>query len=67
MPEMSGDQLAAAIKGIVPTQPIILLTGFGDLMNASGERPAGVDVVVSKPVTLSVFREVLGRIPRNPG
>ena len=50
MPGMSGDELAASIKGIVPTVPFIMVTGFGDLMNSRGERPKGVDLVLPKPV-----------------
>ncbi|EDY16229.1 histidine kinase [Chthoniobacter flavus Ellin428] len=65
MPEMNGDQLAIEIKKLRPEQPIILLTGFGDLMAGSGEQPQGVDLVVSKPFTLATLRnamvEVLGR------
>jgi len=53
MPEMGGDQLAAAIERAAPDVPVIMLTGFGDLMGAKGERPPGVDAVVSKPVTLA--------------
>ena len=51
MPEMGGDQLAAAVKRLMPDKPIVMLTGFGELMAARGDRPKGVDVVVSKPVT----------------
>jgi len=35
---------------------VIVLTGLGDLMNEVGERPAGVDLVVAKPVTLAELR-----------
>src|SRR6185503_18913299 len=55
MPEMGGDQLATTIKQISPTKPIIMLTGFGDLMTVKGERPPSVDAVVSKPVTLDTL------------
>lgn len=65
MPEMNGDQLAIEVKKLRPEQPIILLTGFGDLMAGSGEQPQGVNRVVSKPFTLATLRnaivEVLGR------
>ena len=61
MPEMNGDALAAEIKKIAPEQPVILLTGFGDLMSGAGERPAGVDMVVSKPFTLSVLRDAIAK------
>jgi CheY-like chemotaxis protein len=59
MPEMNGDQLAIAIKKIAPMMPVILLTGFGDLMTGAGERPPGVDLVVSKPFTLNTLREAI--------
>ncbi len=62
MPGMSGDQLAGVIKRIAPTKPIILLTGFGDLMNESGEKSANLDFIVSKPITLSMFRDVLTQV-----
>jgi len=59
MPEVNGDVLAAEIKKINPRQPVILLTGFGDLMSGAGEKPDGVDLVVSKPFTLNSLREAL--------
>ncbi|MCZ6678830.1 MAG: PAS domain S-box protein [Candidatus Poribacteria bacterium] len=62
MPDMNGDQLAGFIKQIAPNKPVIMLTGFGDFMQAAGEHPAGVDVIVSKPVTLSAFRQALVKV-----
>ncbi|MBI1930043.1 response regulator [Candidatus Poribacteria bacterium] len=62
MPEMGGDQLAAAIKEIMPNVPVIMLTGFGDLMNAVDEKPAGVDMILSKPVGLTEFRAALEKL-----
>jgi PAS domain S-box-containing protein len=65
MPEMGGDQLALTIKQIAPNKPIIMLTGFGDLMDAKGEQPAAVDAVISKPVTMeslaSAIKQVIAR------
>jgi DNA-binding response OmpR family regulator len=61
MPEMNGDQLAAQIKLLRPDMPVILLTGFGDLMMDVGERPSGVDLVVSKPFTMTSLREALSK------
>ncbi len=61
MPEMNGDQLAIQIKKIKPEMPVILLTGFGDLMLDVGERPAGVDLIVSKPFTLHSLRAALSK------
>jgi DNA-binding NtrC family response regulator len=61
MPQMSGDLLTAAIKQVAPNKPVIMLTGFGNLMKASNEQPAGVDVLVSKPVTLGALRQALAQ------
>jgi CheY-like chemotaxis protein len=57
MPDMSGDQLAAAIKRYSPATPVLLLTGFADLMN--GECPEGVDAVLRKPATIAALRQTL--------
>jgi CheY-like chemotaxis protein len=62
MPEMGGDQLATTIKQLAPNKPIIMLTGFGDLMNVKGEQPAAVDAVVSKPVTLDSLTEAIRQV-----
>lgn len=61
MPEMSGDQLAAAIKTVAP-RPVILLTGFGDMMRATGEKPTGVDMILTKPITLNALREAVAAV-----
>ena len=66
MPEVGGDQLAAMVKEASPTTPVVLLTGFGDLMNAAGEKPEGVDLVVKKPIRLGTLREVLVKVT-DPG
>jgi len=62
MPELFGDKLAAAIKQASPLTPVILLTGFGNLMQAPPTGSAGPDVILSKPIRLSKFRETLASI-----
>jgi PAS domain S-box-containing protein len=62
MPDMSGDQVAAAVKSISPAMPVIMLTGFGSMMDAVDEKPAGVDLVVGKPVTISALRTALSKV-----
>ena len=59
MPDMSGDQVAAAIKSINPAVPVIMLTGFGSMMDDANEKPAGVDFIVGKPVTIPALRAAL--------
>jgi CheY-like chemotaxis protein len=66
MPEMNGDALAAEIKRVKPSQPVILLTGFGDLMASSGEKPTGVDLVVGKPFTLGTLRNAIAKVIEQP-
>jgi signal transduction histidine kinase len=66
MPEVNGDVLAAQIKKLNPHQPVILLTGFGDLMTGLGEKPEGVDLVVGKPFTLNSLRQAITTAIRLP-
>lgn len=61
MPAMNGTQLAGAIKKQAPDTPIILLTGFGEEMLAVGGRPAGVDIVLGKPITHADLRQAIFR------
>ena len=65
MPDMNGTQFATLIKQIAPNKPIILLTGFGDMMETSGEKQTCIDFLVSKPVTITTFREVLAKVSEN--
>ncbi len=62
MPRMNGDQLAAAVRLARPDTKIILLTGFGEVMAAQGEMPDHVDLVVSKPVTVTQLRAAVARL-----
>jgi FixJ family two-component response regulator len=62
MPMMSGEQLAAAAKRVSPKTPILLLTGTGERMIERNERPDGVDLVVSKPVTMKTLRDAVASL-----
>ena len=59
MPEMSGDKMVEAIKQADPKVPVILVTGFGALMEDSGERPKGVDLILRKPVTIGELQQAV--------
>jgi PAS domain S-box-containing protein len=61
MPDMNGDQVATAIKSANPAVPVVMLTGFGAMMEATGEKPDGVDLVVSKPVTIDGLRRAVAK------
>jgi signal transduction histidine kinase len=61
MPQMSGDQTAELIKQLHPSLPIILLTGFGALIEVTGSPPRAVDAVLGKPVSLGSLRETIDK------
>jgi signal transduction histidine kinase/CheY-like chemotaxis protein len=62
MPDMNGDHLARAIKDLDAGMPVIMLTGFGDMLNARGEKPTSVDLVLSKPVLHADLHHALRRL-----
>lgn len=56
MPEMKGDELARTIKCLVPSQPILMITGFpGELWS----RDNPVDAVLIKPFTIAELRQTI--------
>ncbi len=59
MPGMSGEQLARAINETTPGTPVILLTGFGDEMQARGTLPEGISLIVGKPVSAADLRRAV--------
>lgn len=63
MPGMSGIQLARLIKERDPKKPIIMLTGFGDMVH-SKDIGHLVDVVISKPVLMADVLHAVGQLLR---
>ena len=61
MPGMTGDEVAKKIRALNPDIPLIMITGYGDLMHASGEHPEGVDEIISKPVSPPELMDVIAR------
>ncbi len=49
MPHMTGLKLAAAVKAVRPDIPVVLTTGYLDLVRPQAMREAGVDYLVAKP------------------
>ena len=62
MPRMSGDQMAANIKRRSPCQPVLMMSGFGEMMHASGEARNGVDYILSKPVSLDQLNQAMSKV-----
>lgn len=59
LPDMGGDEIALEIKKSKPNVPVILLTGFGDIMKDEGRLPKGVDLVLGKPVTMQELHDAI--------
>jgi DNA-binding response OmpR family regulator len=62
MPEMNGDQLAAAIKARAPRIPVLMLTGFGDGDGSPEHLSEFVDRILTKPASIADLREAIGSV-----
>lgn len=61
MPAMKGDELAQAIKARVPGQPVVMITAYAEMLNASKQPLRGVDFIMSKPFLLENLREAINK------
>lgn len=59
MPEMKGDELTRVIKCLVPSQPVVMITG---LPWALGGPENPVNAVLIKPVTLQELRRYIAAV-----
>ncbi len=63
MPECSGLEVTCGVKEMAPGTPVVLITGWGDLVDPARLRAAGVDLTLIKPFrnkrVLSVLAEAL--------
>jgi CheY-like chemotaxis protein len=59
MPHVDGRRVAAAVKEISPSTPVILLTGWGQRLIGDGDVPMQVDRVLAKPPRMRELREAL--------
>jgi len=67
MPSMKGDALAAEIKARAPTQPVVMITAYAEMLQGAGNSLSGVDFVISKPFLLENLREAIAKVaPANP-
>lgn len=65
MPYVDGRRVAMAVKTASPTTPIILLTGWGQRLEAEGDVPLNVDRLLSKPPKLRELRVALAELTGN--
>ena len=59
MPHVDGRRVAAAVKALSPSTPVILLTGWGHRLLAENDIPPHVDRVLNKPPRLGDLRGAL--------
>jgi two-component system OmpR family response regulator/two-component system alkaline phosphatase synthesis response regulator PhoP len=62
MPNMKGDELAAAIKARAPRQPIVMITAYAEMLQAAGNPLTGVDLIISKPFLLENLRDAISKV-----
>ena len=60
MPAMTGIELATRLRELVPTRPIILLTGWAGEFDR--QRPDGIAMVQAKPVTMRQLAVALATV-----
>jgi CheY-like chemotaxis protein len=58
MPEMSGLELAVAMKTKVPRQPIIMLTAFVEKFRFQPPLP-GIDKLMGKPISVADLKDAV--------
>ena len=58
MPDLTGLQVAAAVRRRSPNTPVVLVTGWGSDLDANAP-PAGVTAVISKPFRLGTLVEAV--------
>ena len=61
MPDMRGDQLAAAIKMRSPKQAIVMITAFPEKLPCSDVPLGGVDSFICKPFDVDALRTAIDR------
>ena len=59
MPGIDGHQVAKAIKEESAGTPVIMLTGWGSIMEAEGNKPINVDMVLGKPPAVNELASAL--------
>jgi CheY-like chemotaxis protein len=66
MPYVDGRKVAAAIKGMDPAMPVVMLTGWGQRLMTEGDIPEYVDQLLAKPPKLRDLRATLAQLCGTP-
>jgi len=62
MPDVDGQLVAQTIKAESPKTPVIMMTGWGTIMEDEKETDLSVDAVVSKPPCMQELNDLVLRI-----
>ncbi len=62
MPKLTGDKLAEAVLSIRPDIPVILCTGFSEIIDADKAKSIGVNAFLMKPFTVKEIAETINRV-----
>jgi CheY-like chemotaxis protein len=62
MPDMSGLELAGAVRGLAPEVPIVLMTAYDTVALRQEAALLPVDEYLEKPISIAKVQEIVGRI-----
>ena len=66
MPKLTGDKLATEIMAIRTDIPVILCTGFSELINREEALKLGIRRFVTKPIIINSFAKILREVLEEP-
>lgn len=58
MPEITGLEVAKALKAKAPDSKIVMMTGYGP-MDEGFAKAAGVDIYIKKPLSLDALKNII--------
>ena len=59
MPKMTGDKLTRAIKAVRSDIPVILCTGFSELVDEEDAKALGISAYITKPIIGHTFSQAV--------
>ena len=62
MPELTGDRMATELLAIRADIPVILCTGFSELITADEAQALGIRQLINKPVVMTQLAEVVRHV-----
>lgn len=67
MPDLTGVELSNRLKAIRPDLPVILFTGYSEVLSKEAAQQAGVDEYCTKPISLRELATVVWRVLHRGG